>query len=36
VAVHFEAIRTDKGWRIAGIQHLSTSATTLAESWEQQ
>lgn len=36
VAVHFEAIRTDQGWRIAGIQHRPTEAETLVESWDPQ
>src|SRR5882757_4843036 len=33
LAVHFEVIRTDKGWRVAGIQHQLTDAGTLAEAW---
>ncbi|MEV6609009.1 hypothetical protein [Kutzneria sp. NPDC051319] len=36
MAVHFEAIRTIEGWRIAGIQYLFTTAETLAESWAQR
>ena len=33
LAVHFELIRTKKGWRVAGIQHRFTHADTLADAW---
>jgi hypothetical protein len=33
LAVHFEVIRTDKGWRIAGFQRRQTHADTLPEAW---
>jgi len=33
LAVHFEVIRTDKGWRMAGIQRRQTQADTLPEAW---
>ncbi|HEY1970704.1 MAG TPA: hypothetical protein VGH89_22315 [Pseudonocardia sp.] len=33
LAVHFEAIRTEHGWRIAGIQSRPTQADTLADAW---
>jgi hypothetical protein len=33
LAVHFEAIRTPEGWRIAGIQRRPTHADLLADAW---
>lgn len=33
LAVHFEVIRTQSGWRMAGIQRRSTHAETLSEAW---
>ncbi len=35
LVVHFEVIRTDKGWRVAGIQSLTTDSDTLAEAWSR-
>jgi hypothetical protein len=33
LAVHFEVIRTERGWRMAGIQRRRTHADTLPEAW---
>ena len=33
LAVHFEVIRTQKGWRIAGIQRRPTHADLLSDVW---
>jgi len=33
LAVHFEVIRTQNGWRIAGIQLRPTHADTLSDAW---
>ena len=33
LAVHFEVIRTERGWRMAGIQRRQTNADTLPEAW---
>jgi hypothetical protein len=33
LAVHFEVIRTQNGWRVAGIQRRPTHADTLADAW---
>jgi hypothetical protein len=33
LAVHFEVIRTDNGWRIAGIQRRPTHADLLSDAW---
>lgn len=33
LAVHFEVVRTQQGWRIAGIQLRSTTAQSLTEAW---
>jgi hypothetical protein len=33
LAVHFEVIRTQNGWRIAGIQRRFTHADSLSDAW---
>jgi hypothetical protein len=33
LAVHFEVIRTENGWRVAGIQRRFTHADTLFDAW---
>jgi hypothetical protein len=33
LAVHFEVIRTQNGWRMAGIQYRPTHADSLTEAW---
>ena len=33
LAVHFEVIRTQNGWRVAGIQRRPTYADTLSDAW---
>jgi hypothetical protein len=33
LAVHFEVIRTESGWRVAGIQHRPTRADLLSRAW---
>lgn len=33
LAVHFEIVRTQLGWRVAGIQSTPTSADCLAKAW---
>jgi hypothetical protein len=33
LAVHFEVIRTEDGWRVAGIQRRPTHADTLSDAW---
>jgi hypothetical protein len=33
LAAHFELGRTQAGWRIVGIQTLSTTADTLSAAW---
>jgi len=33
LAVHFEVIRTQNGWRVAGIQRRPTHADTLTDAW---
>jgi hypothetical protein len=34
LAVHFEVIRTQNGWRVAGIQSRPTHADTLSDAWD--
>jgi len=33
LAVHFEVIRTESGWRVAGIQLQPTRADVLSQAW---
>lgn len=35
LAVHFEVIRTENGWRVAGIQRRSTHADVLSHAWAE-
>lgn len=34
LAVHFEVVRTSRGWRIAGIQRRPTHADALSSAWD--